>query len=189
MVIANNGDWKQIDAVMRKIQETQEKAIQLNRKAFNPKETKQNLKTLITALFERGAHTPEDKADRNKVSEILQTFKPDFFYFYDTKSSIDEDTYDLIKIIEKKGTAYISVDSSRFYRAVDHGNPLTWKLKQGASSDHAVALVGFSATKHKFYVKDCNTPHIIEMNPKDLFLSMQSGFVLVPKVKKPRAKL
>jgi hypothetical protein len=179
IVVPHNGNWREIDTIMRRIQKEQGAAIY--RKHLKPAQEKETLRALLSPMFERAAHTPEQEADRKIVSEILRGFKPEYFSFKDTKKNLRQHTYDLIKIIEKKGTAYISVDFERFYRVVDEGKQLTWRLEQAASSDHAVALVGYSVGKNRFYIKDSNTPRLIEMSPKDLFLSMEDGVVLVPK--------
>jgi hypothetical protein len=179
IVVPHNGNWIEIDMMMKRIQKEQGAAIA--RKKLNPDHAKESLRALISPMFERAVHTTEQETDRKYVSQLMSDFKPEYFSFKDTRHNLPKHTYDLIKIIENKGTAYISVDFDRFYRVVDGGKQLTWRLEQAVSSDHAVALVGYSVKMDMFYIKDSNTPRLIEMSPKNLFLSMEDGFVLVPK--------
>jgi hypothetical protein len=165
---------------MSKIKEAQENAIFTWN--FNPQNEGEKLWSAITPIFDRGAHRPEEWFSRMVVSNILNGFEPEFHYFLNSRDNLRKHTYSLIKIIAKKGTAFLAVYKDRFYRGAGITGPkLTWALDRPQGANHAVALVGYSVGKKEFYIKDSNTPRLIEMSPKDLFLSMNSAVVLVPK--------
>jgi hypothetical protein len=180
IVVPHNGDWKEVERIMMNIKEIQQNAI--NDINFDPRQEREKLWSAITPIFIRGRHRPSEIFDRKLVMDSLENFEPEIFYFHDhTKEKLLENTYRLIKIIEKSGTAYLSMNSDRLYRAVDNGKKLTWGLKKPFSSNHAVALVGYSVEKDKFFIKDSNIPHLLEISPKEMFLSLKTATVLVRK--------
>ena len=150
----------------------------ISRKKINPARERENLRPAINTLFDLGAHKTDEEPTRNMVRDILKGFVVEKFSFPDAQNNLLQRTYELIKIIEEKGTAYLSVDTQLFYRA-EGGQELKWGVKKSGRK-HAVALVGYSVRNDKFFIKDSNRLHLIEINPKGLFISMNNGKVLVP---------
>ena len=90
-----------------------------------------------------------------------------------------QDTYNIIKALEKRGTAYITVTVKRFYPHVNTNTLLDWNVGPATFGDHAVALVGYSVSNNIFYIKDSLYPSLLEIKPQNLILSLPSALVLV----------
>jgi hypothetical protein len=111
---------------------------------------------------------------------MLSCLEPQYFYPKKRQETLLQDTYDLIKTVETKGTAFLGVNAGRFYKVFLKRETLDWKSGLPSDLNHAVALVGYSVSRDVFYIKDSNIPYLIEMSPSNLILTMGFAAVLVP---------
>jgi hypothetical protein len=178
VVVPNNADWKEIENMMVKIKEEQKRAVEDWN--FDAEREKINLKHVISAAFARSIQSNQEANIRRHVANMLSCLTPQYYYPKKSQETLLQDTYDLIKTIETKGTAFLGVNADRFYRIVYLKETLDWKSGLPTNYDHAVALVGYSVSKDVFYIKDSNTPYLIEISPSNLMQSMEFAAVLVP---------